>query len=303
MQGKKILVTGLTGQVGKPVAKILARQNEIWGLARFSDPSKKLELEQAGIRCVAADLVRGDFSAVPTDFDYVLNFAVYRGEAGSFDEDITANAEAAGLLMAHCRKARAFLHCSTTGVYNPQGQKRLKETDDLGDHHKVMLKTYSITKIATEAVVRTMARHLGLPAIIGRLNVPYGDNGGWPLAHLTMMKHGMAIPVHPNKPGLYTMIHEEDIARTIPALLGAATVPARIVNWGHQDTVSVEEWCAYLGELTGLVPKFNYTDQTIESAAADVSQLIALAGPMQVGWKEGLRRMVRTHHPDWLVTA
>jgi nucleoside-diphosphate-sugar epimerase len=34
------------------------------------------------------------------------------------------------------------------------------------------METYSITKIAAEAVARTMARALGLPTTIARLNVP-----------------------------------------------------------------------------------------------------------------------------------
>ena len=72
-------------------------------------------------------------------------------------------------------------------------------------------------------------------------------------------------------------------------------------NWAHQDVVSIEEWCAYLGELTGLSPQFVHTDRTLESVIADASQITALTGPMQVAWKDGLRRMVQAQHPDWLV--
>ena len=39
MRGSKILVTGPTGQVGLPVAMALAADNEVWGAARFTDPS------------------------------------------------------------------------------------------------------------------------------------------------------------------------------------------------------------------------------------------------------------------------
>ena len=45
------------------------------------------------------------------------------------------------------------------------------------------METYSIAKIAAEAVARYGARRFELPTTIARLTVPYGDNGGWPAIH------------------------------------------------------------------------------------------------------------------------
>ena len=36
MRGSKILITGPSGQVAAPIAKALATDNEVWGIARFS---------------------------------------------------------------------------------------------------------------------------------------------------------------------------------------------------------------------------------------------------------------------------
>jgi UDP-glucuronate 4-epimerase len=76
----------------------------------------------------------------------------------------------------------------------------------LGDSHRVwdFLATYSLSKIAAEAMARFCARHLSLPTTIARLNVPYGDNGGWPAVHVDMMLAGMAIPVHTDGPSTYS---------------------------------------------------------------------------------------------------
>ena len=106
-----------------------------------------------------------------------------------------ANAESVGLLMAHCRNAKAFLHCSSAAVYDPPDDEPRSERAALGDNHKPLFPTYSISKIAGEVVARTMARALELPTIIARLNVPYGDNGGWPFYHMEMILAGMPIPV------------------------------------------------------------------------------------------------------------
>ena len=300
MKDQKILITGPTGQVALPVALALARENEVWGAARFSDAAARRRLEDAGVRCVAMDLGDGDFTGLPADFDYVLNLAVAKSPDGDFDADLRANGEATGLLMSHCRRAKAFLHCSTTGVYQPAGHHVFRETDPLGDNHRVMMPTYSIAKIATEVVARTMCRELRLPTTIARLCVPYGDNGGWPWYHLLMMRGGTPVPVHPDRPSRYTLIHEDDIIATIPGLLRAASVPATIVNWAGQEHVAIEEWCAYLGELCGLEPRFDVTDKALDSVQVDTSRLVELVGPAKVGWQEGLRRMVLARAPELL---
>lgn len=298
LQSKKILITGPTSQVAFPVALALAKGNQVWGLARFSDADKRIALEKAGVRCVSVDIAEGNFSEVPTDFDYVLNFAVARGT--DFDSDIRLNAESVGLLMSHCRKAKAFLHCSSTAVYEAAGHEVISETSDLGDNHRVMMRTYSIAKIAAEAVVRFCARDLKLPTIICRLNVPYGDNGGWPYYHMLMMQNNVEIPVHVDKPNVYVPIHEDDIIRSIPGLLQAATTPAKIVNWCGQEHVSIEEWCGYISELTGFKPNFNYTEDTLESMITSNDELQKLVGPLQMHWKDGIRRMIKTRNPELL---
>ncbi len=304
MRDRKILLTGLTGQVALPVALALAPENEVWGIARFSDPEKRRRLEEGGVHCKTvdlsgADLRDGDLGSLPNDFDYVLNFAV--SKSGDFEADLRANAESAGRLMSHCRAARAFLHCSTTGVYQPDGHTAFTEESPLGDNHRVLMPTYSIAKISAEAVVRFAAREFDLPTVIARLNVPYGSNGGWPYIHLLMMKQGVPIPVHTDAPSVYTPIHEDDIVATLPGLLEAASVPARIVNWAGQEHVSIEEWCAYMGELTGLEPKLAPTDQTLESVKTDNRLMRELAGPARVPWKDGIRRMIEALQPDWIV--
>lgn len=293
LRGTKVLVTGATGQVGAPVAEQLAATAEVWAVARFSDPAARERLERAGVRCVVGDMEAGEYDDVPDDVDYVLDFAV--AKTNDFDRDLRANGEGLGLLMRHCAAARAFLHCSSTAVYEPDGHRSFVETDPLGDNHRPFgfMPTYSIAKIAAEVVARFAARAYELPTTIARLSVPYGDDFGWPLFHLAMMRAGHPVPVHVNAPSLYNPIHVDDIVRSIPALLGAASVPATIVNWAGNDQVSIEEWCAHLGELAGVEPTFAPTTQTIESVACDVTRFQSIAGPCTVGWRDGFARMVR----------
>jgi len=299
MPGAKYLVTGPTGQVATPITLALAADNDVWGAARFSSAKARQKMEAAGVHCVPVDLAAGDFSALPTDFDYVLNLAV--SKSGNWETDLAANAESVGLLMAHCRTAKAFLHCSSTAVYDPPDAEPRAEDAALGDNHKVMFPTYSISKIAGEVVARTMARVLDVPTVIARLNVPYGDNGGWPFYQLEMMLAGMAIPVPPGPPARYNPIHEDDLIAQVPKLLALAAVPAVTVNWAGTEMVSIQEWCTFLGELVGRKPEFLETTETLGAVPCDVTFMNKAIGPTTVDWHDGLRRMVKAVHPELVV--
>lgn len=296
MHGSKILITGPTGQIATPIARALAAENEVWGIARFTDPAAREGLEKAGIRCVAVNLAAGEFSELPDDFEYVLNLAV--AKSGDWDKDLGANAESVGLLMAHCRGAKAFLHCSSAAVYDPPDDEPRGERAALGDNHKPLFPTYSISKIAGEVVARSMARVLGVPTTIARLNVPYGDNGGWPFYHMEMMLAGIPIPVPPGGPARYNPIHEDDIIATIPKLLEAASVPATTVNWCSDQTVSIQEWCGYLGALVGKEPVFDESAQALRGNPTDAARMRALVGETSVDWRDGMRRMAAKFHPE-----
>jgi nucleoside-diphosphate-sugar epimerase len=293
-----IVVTGVTGQVARPLAQALARNNRVVGAARFTDTAARSQLEASGVECVPIDLVKGDVAGLPQDADYVLNFAV--AKTNDWEADLAANSGGLAYLMEHHRRARAFLHCSTTGVYKPAGHRVFDEDGPLGDNHGVwpFLRTYSICKIAAEGTARWAAQRHGLPTTIARLSVPYGDNGGWPAIHLHMMLSGHAVPVHVDAPSVYHPLHADDIAAMVPRLLAVAAVPAVTVNWGGSEAVSIEEWCTYLAGLVGVEATFAPTAQTIDSVQIDTTRMHELVGRTTVPWRDGMRRMVQALHPD-----
>jgi nucleoside-diphosphate-sugar epimerase len=296
----RIIITGATGQVGLPLTRALAQDNTVFALGRFQKPEDVAKIEALGAKAVRADLATGALGDVPTDADYVLHFAVSRSSGPEFEGDLAMNAEGAGLLFAHCRPKRAFLHCSSAAVYQWKNGEPLGEGDPLGDHHRVMMPTYSLCKIAAEAVVRFCARQWSVPTTIARLGVPYGDNGGWPWYHLMMMKAGVPIPLHPSGPNRFPLFHEDDIVRTLDALFELASVPAAIVNWAGSEQTAIEDWCAELSALTGLALEFDRTDKTLAPLPLDVRKLEAKAGRSRVAWRDGIRRMVAARNPELL---
>ena len=295
LDGSTIVITGATGQVAEPVAIALAASNEVVAGARFRDAAARHRLESAGVRCVPIDLLSGDVSGLPADADYVVNFAV--AKSNEWEKDLRANSGGLAYLMEHHRDARAFLHCSTTGLYKPMGHHVFAEGDPLGDNHGVwpFLRTYSICKIAAEATALWAADRFGLPTTIARLSVPYGDRGGWPAIHLEMMINGTDIPVHVDAPERVPPDprgrHHRHGAR---AARGGDARRRRWSTGAASQSASIEEWCGYLGELTGLTPGFAPTTETIDSVEIDLTRMHELVGPTSVAWKDGMRRMVES---------
>jgi hypothetical protein len=125
------------------------------------------------------------------------------------------------------------------------------------------------------------------------MNASYGDNGGLLTYHLDWILAGQ--PVHVKwDPAMYSPIHQDDINGQLEALLGAASVPATIVNWGGDEPVSAQEWCAYLSELTGREADVVVKEVPggIRGIILDNTRRLAITGPCNVGWREGLRRVV-----------
>jgi hypothetical protein len=65
LEHERILITGPAGRIAFPLAAELARDNEVWGIARFSDPASRQRVEQAGVRTRVVDLADPDFAGQP----------------------------------------------------------------------------------------------------------------------------------------------------------------------------------------------------------------------------------------------
>lgn len=298
LRDEKILVTGAAGQIGLPLATYLAGHNEVWGLGRFSSEAARERLVSGGVRCHRCDLEDGDLSGLPTDFSYVIHLAALM-EGGDYDRAVRVNGEATGLLLQHCRGAKAALVMSTHSVYKPHTDPwhPYTETDPLGDVNASFAPTYSVSKIGQEAVARFCARAFELPVVIARMNASYGPNGGLPAYHLDAIAEGRPVTTRWD-PCLYSPIYEDDINEQAAALLGAASVPATIVNWAGDEPVSVQEWAAHMGTLAGREAQVVVREEpgTLRGSVADVSKRLAITGPCRVGWRDGLERTWKARH-------
>ena len=300
LEGQKILVTGPAGQIALPLASRLAQDNEVWGIARFSEADSREKVEAAGITTRRVDLAEPDWADLPEDFDYILHLAAIIVPGDDYDSSMKINAQGTGHLMSRFRNARACLVMSSCAVYaSPEeGDYPVKETDPLGGSHQPYAPTYCVSKIAQEAVTRFAAQEFGLPTVLARMNVAYGDNGGLPSMLLDGMLAGLPVAVLPDRPSLCSPIHEDDIFEQTPRLLAAASIPTTITNWGGDEVVEIRDLTRYLAEQTGLDLEIVESQEGIHHYLLDPSHRRALAGECRVPWQEGVQRMLAAKYPD-----
>jgi UDP-glucuronate 4-epimerase len=303
LHGQRILMTGMTGQVGGSLAEQMAPTNEVFGLARYTAPGSLAAMEKLGVIPVRCDYTSGDFSMVPAEVDFVIHVAADTDPV-TIDEGIRQNAEGTGLLFNHCRAAKGWFYTSTTGVYwdHPDPLYAYKETDRCGGSTRVTTRFhYGTSKFAGEAVARTLSRLHAVPLIIARLNWSYGKAGygGLPGMIADMVLTGRPIDVHPDWPFMGSPIHEDDLVASIGPFLEAATVGGTIINWAGDDALSNVDLANYIGELVGMTPSFVMTREArAYPRVTDNTRRLDVYGQCRVKWRDGIRRMITDRHPE-----
>lgn len=296
LENEKILITGATGKVAFPIARALAGRNEVWGAARFSKAGDRERLSSVGVRPLPLDMASGDLSGVANDFTYVFHAAVDPG-AGDWRRCLQTNAHNSGRLLQRCRGVKGFVYCSTGSIYGYRGQRPLTEADGPG----VPLRAnYAFSKVAGEAVCTAVAEQLNTPLTIIRICSTYGPQGGAPADRLELMLQGKAIRLHPDKPNKYNPIYEDDYVDLGIRALEVAGVPPIVVNWAGSETVSVEDYCTYMGELVGVQPIFEYMPEAHTPLWPDVTYMHEVLGRTKVPWRDGFGRMIEARHPEVL---
>jgi nucleoside-diphosphate-sugar epimerase len=308
LKNKRLLMTGLTGQLAGSIAQILAPHNEVYGLARYSKPGSKEAVEALGITPIVCDYTSGDFEGVRDDYDYVFHAA-----ADVFPADIETglkqNAEGAGLLLNHLKKAKAWIYVSTSGVYwdKPGSWDVYYETDRCGGSTRINTRfAYGTSKFAGEAVARTLSRIHNVPLTIARMNWSYGtvSFGGAPVRIIDRVAKGEPIPIRPEWEMVGCPIHEEDMADHLDAFFDGASVGGTVTNWAGDEAISVENYAPWLADLLGTTVTWSeMTDIIAYPRNLSPEKRLSLTGPCKIKWQDGFKRIVEQRYPGRMAAA
>lgn len=286
LSGKRVLVTGASGLVALPVARELARDNEVFAVARFSDPAQRRLVEESGAKAVAFDMADADMSPLPKEVDIVINYAVLPPNQPQAYE---VNAGATGRLARRYRDAEAFVQGTTGSVYEYQGERPLREDDAYGLHSSA--ENYAASKIAAEYLLKHISVDYELPVTLVRIFSFYGPRGGAVTQRVDQVARGEPVSVYPGVRNVHTPLYEDDyVAKTIAAA-GIAKVGAEIVNVGGTEAITTQDYCRIAGEMLGKEPIFAENSRAWP-IWADTTKMVELLGPNTVSIREGIRRVI-----------
>ena len=287
ISGRRVLVTGASGLVALPVAVELAKSNEVYAVARFSDPKQKRLVEEAGARAIAFDLANPDLSPLPKSVDVVINYAVL---PPNHKDAYDVNAGATGRLARRYRDCQAFVQGSTGSLYEYQGERPLREDDPYGLHSSA--ENYAASKIAAEFLLKHLSEDYKMPTTIVRIFSFYGPRGGGVTQRIDQVARGEPVSVYPGVRNVHTPLYEDDYVEKTIAAAGIAKVGAEIINVGGTEAVTTQEYCEMAGELLGKKPIF-VENSRAWPIWADTTKMVKLLGPNKVSIREGVRRSSR----------
>lgn len=287
LSGKRVLVTGASGLVALPVAVELAKNNEVFALARWSNEDQKKLVESKGAQAVTFDMANEDLSSLPKSIDVVVNYAVLPPNYGNMAYDV--NTGGTGRLARHYRDAEAFVHGSTGSLYEYQGERPLREDDPYGLHSAG--EAYAASKIGAEYLLKHLSVDYQLPVTMVRIFSFYGPRGGGLTQRVDQVARGEPVSVYPGVRNVHTPLYEDDYVEKTIAAAGIAKVGCEIVNVGGSESCTTQEYCIMAGEMLGKEPIFAENGKSWP-IWADTTKMEKLLGPSKVSVREGVRRVL-----------
>ena len=296
MEGKKILVTGASGQCGQALTFLLSKKNEVHALARFSKPERKEQAERLGCVVWQMDMGRERPYKLPTDFDVVIHEAVsWGGDDGLAEQNrsLHLSCQFVGDLMHRNEKAK-FALISTGSVYQHiEGLCKEDETP-VAPHG-----TYSLGKICMTQVARWVGHTFGRPWVVLRYCWPFAPYVQHPKVDSAL--EGRLRGGNPAAPGArtYVKIHVDNTLKA----LEHAKPDGEIFN-----SVTTEEFTA--GDLAKIGAKV--AGVAVDPAACEpgtpvgvghwfsTEKIERMLGPSSISIEEGLRRYHRARQEDVL---
>ena len=296
MMGKKILVTGASGQLGRGLCFVLAKENEVHALARFSMPERLEQLQRMGAQIWQKDGATDTLDDLPTDFDVVFNQALHWGGQTRQEQDecFATNTDFPANLMMHCEKA-VFVLGSTGSEYKTSPDPA-KEAESLFEGRE----PYTMSKIAMGRLVRWISLRTGRKSAILRYYYPYAPY----LQHPRVDKCFKGRMMGGNPDALMNRSYIRDLLDKTIAAADHASSPPLEINVATNELHTYYELAEIGARVAGVPLDPSVKPGTGENRAGEVPDLTRmneLLGPSVISTEEGFRRYYRARQEgiDW----
>jgi len=277
-----VIVLGAGGKMGPSLTTMVKRalddagdRRDVIAVSRFSSADAAGRLENAGVRVVRAELSDARAIAALPDAPNVIYMAGQKFGTRDLPSLTWAVNTLVPAMVAERYAASRIVAFSTGNVYplSPASSGGSRETDPL-----TPLGEYANSCVGRERVLEHVSRTRGTPIAIIRLNYAVDLRYGV----LVDLAHRIASgePVRLDM-GFVNVIWQGDAnAQAIRALALAASPPF-VVNVTGPERLSVREAAARLGQLLGVVPRFEGTEAP-DALLSDTTLAQELFGPPSV---------------------
>ncbi|GAB4377511.1 MAG: hypothetical protein Kow0042_25380 [Calditrichia bacterium] len=227
MDKKRILITGISGFIGRNVARaLLSGDHQLTGIVRPGTDSARIEEFTQKVEFIEVDLAETTAlreQLAPREFDIILHMGALRG-GRKFDTEAyyKTNVLATEELLKLAQEWNSsFIFCSSVGVFGaiPRDVPATNSTPKQADTF------YHQTKIEAEALVQAYVKE-GLMAVIVRPAITYGmGDYGFPYTLVKMIDK--KIFLLPAKPVTIHLTHIDILSLVFKRLCESSFEPGK----------------------------------------------------------------------------
>jgi nucleoside-diphosphate-sugar epimerase len=259
--GGDLLILGVGGKMGPSLARRARRAADeagvkmrVIGVARFSDPSLRDQLERDGIETITADLLDPRQLANLPDIPNVIYMAARKfGSTGDEPYTWAMNVYLPGRVAERYRASR-IVSFSSGNVYPlvPVDSGGATEDTPVGP-----IGEYAISALGRERLFQHFSRVHGTPVVLLRLNYAVEMRYGVVLDIGSKVFRRQAIPL---AMGHANVIWQGDANSVCLRSFPLCSSPAAVLNLTGPGTVSVRDLARRFGVIFGVEPVFEGTE-------------------------------------------
>ncbi|MBP1039581.1 NAD(P)-dependent oxidoreductase [Vagococcus sp. BWB3-3] len=257
-----VMILGVSGKMGVTLAKLLKNamiennlDYQVYGVARFSDPASRAELEDYGIQTIAADFLnQSEMEQLPKIKNIIFMVGYKFGATGNEPYTWAVNSYLPGRICEYFKESR-IVAFSTGCVYplvpvNAGAPSEEMAPDPLGE--------YAQSCLGRERIFEHFSKENGTKVSIFRLNyaidLKYGVVSE--LAKTILADEAVDLTM-----GHVNVIWQKDACEQAIRCLFVASSPANILNITGPETLSVRWISERLGESLNKEVQFIGTEQ------------------------------------------
>ena len=250
LKGKKIMVVGGTGKIGKHFTPLLVELGaKVSTVALFRGAAERRYYEKLGVKCYHRDMgKRSALKGIPKKFDWVFNMVGLKfGSEKNPDLTLRVNVYAAAQIMEHFAPSGVIAYASSGNVY--------PDTTGGADEATLPIPAsfYALTRVGAEMMTDWYARRNKTKAVIQRIFYAYNKEFGVPADIARQIREGEAVDLSTSK---VNVIWNDDLMMQMIQSMKHGSVPAKILNLTSAKVYSVKTIAGKLGKLMGKKVKF-----------------------------------------------